>query len=206
MPEDNSDMINIGGQQVSLADLANMDTTNIEEKRFESFPVGVFSWLVTSAKLTALEKDGKKIPAIMVTAVCEDIHGLAVPRADLGESLKGNEKSEIFRMNTQAPQDFVGYFKAYASDCGFMGSGTLQEILTGFTGTRYIAPILHRRNPNDEDRPYVNLDRDKIQAMAPHVAAIAEAVAETAVQMPQVTQPAVGPQVPVNAATPPAAQ
>jgi hypothetical protein len=42
----------------------------------------------------------------------------------------------------------------------------LQEVLAGYQGHEFIAPIVHRRNKDDAERPYVNIDRTKMMPVA----------------------------------------
>ncbi len=161
-------MMKIGDAELSLADVAHINTDEIDEKRFERIPKGLYTFVVSKAELRALTKDNVTLPGIVVQCQVKEVHELAEPREDNGQAIIDNQSSrqEIFKMNPNAPHDWIGYFKAFASDTGYQGSGSLQELISGFVGTQFLAPVKHVNNPNDADEPYVNIDRKKIQPVA----------------------------------------
>lgn len=168
------DILEIEGGTLSLAELANVQTGEIEEKRYVRIPPGLYRWKVKESVLTILESgsgtDVKKTAAIQCTL--QIVNAIEVPTMpDNGASLVEAEHKETFRMQKDKPLDFVGYFKAFASDAGYRGEGKLQELTAGFEGHEFIAPIVHRVNRNDTDRPFVNLDREKIKPVQDAAAA-----------------------------------
>jgi hypothetical protein len=155
-------------EDLSIADIAGIDISEIAEKRFVQMPVGVYHWIVKEAGLDMMEISGtqKKVPAIVVECQVKNIQALAKGAVVVPEEIIGETRKEIFRYNPEKQTDWIGYFKAFAADTGYTASGSLQEVLAGYQGHEFIAPIVHRRNKDDADRPYVNIDRTKMMPVS----------------------------------------
>lgn len=147
---------------ISLEQLANIDLSNVAEKRFTRTPAGTFQFVIDAENMPKLEKmgDGEKAKAgiaffckIEAVMAVKDTTEVSDPA-----SLLGKMHRETFFLGSD---DDFGYLVAFLHDIGVEGKGTLPQILAQSVGKRFQASVVHRKNPNDTDRPYVNLNRDK---------------------------------------------
>lgn len=156
-------------QQVTLAELASIDMTDVQEKRgLGPFPKGTFRFKVKEAKLDTVEQKDEKtdrlvnIPVVRFEMGVSEIIGLGNPEFNVPEKhaeiMKRTYKCVIFIKNF----DDIGRIKAFLTDSGFKGAGKLNELLDGFKGHEFIAPIKHKPNKNDPDFPYVNIVWEKV--------------------------------------------
>ena len=107
---------NTDGPKFSLAELAEIDVTQVDEIRFEILPKMTAIWKVVDCKLEAIGKDEK--PAIQVT--CQPTAVIAV----VDEAYKDQEtwpklleKKHNENFFVKEAED-VGRFKAFAIDLG----------------------------------------------------------------------------------------
>jgi len=184
------DMVIIeGGEEISLADLAGVDLEGIAEQRFSSLPRGVYVLEVSSEKPphfgTIENKEGKKKAAAIFTQTVLDVLALAdnndAPEGD-PTKLIGREHRETFFVSDQKS---IGYIKAFVKDIGGQadkgplgGVAGKPGILDACAGIRFQAPIGHRKDPNDADKIYVNIVRNKIKPLGrAEASSVAQAVA-----------------------------
>lgn len=161
--------VNNEEQGVTLADLAGIDMSEVEEYRGGGItPEGVYEWQVVSATLDKLsfldKKSGENVTAPIIDIKlranaclqCKD------PGIDPVE-LVGIEFNERFFIR-DAIKD-IGKIKAFMSDIGFTGSGSLGDQLDQLINMEFTAAVKHRKNNNDPDRPYANLDNKTIKPL-----------------------------------------
>lgn len=146
--------LSIGGAEVSLADIANLDMDGVVEVRFEVFPKGGYAWKGIAGKIETTGEGDNKKALISFESECFQVYG--TEDGIDPESLVGKKHREAFFLSGDKALENLGRAKAYMSDTGFKGSGTLQELLDGWGGTQFKAKIKHRKDKNDEDRIYVN--------------------------------------------------
>lgn len=191
------DMVEIEGQQVSLASIAGIDLEGIAEQRFSSLPRGMYLFEVNSdpmPHLEAIDAKGVKKPAAIMSFIVKDCFGLNDPSEApkdeaTGQSnpllLIGKTHREVFFLSDEKS---IGFCKAFLVDIGCPAkTGALGGLpgksgkLEACAGLRFRAPIGHRKDPNDADKVYVNIVRGKIipMGMAPQ-GAVAAAVATAA--------------------------
>jgi hypothetical protein len=153
------EMVQIGGETVSLAELAGIDFSQVAEKRSVRFPVGTFIWEVTAdPEVPKLKKLGDK-PAIGFNLKC--INALAIKDPSYkAEELIGQSHRETFFISSL--EDF-GYVKAFLNDIGVNAAqGNPLPLLEKSVGMKFMASITHTPNKNDKDAPpYVNINREK---------------------------------------------
>ena len=159
--------------EVSLADIANIDMDTVEEFRFENRPAGMYHMKVTDAKITAL---GKEKPAPAVVVECEVQNCLSLVDGSDTQAQIGKTHRETFFMKDG---DGIGRLKAFLTDTGFQGTGSLKDILDAFHGHEFDGIIKHKTDKNDTDRVYVNFAQGKVKPHAGAVAGVA-VVAEQA--------------------------
>lgn len=155
------EMVQLGNETVSLAELAGIDFAHIQEKRTFSFPPGYFLWQVsTEPAPPKLQKLGDG-PAIIFNLKClnvlapiPDKHGV---KAD---ECVGQQHRETFFIRSL--EDF-GWVKAFLLDIGVPAtSGNPLVLLEQAVDRKFAAWIIHTPNRNDKDaKPYININRDK---------------------------------------------
>lgn len=153
------EMVSLGGENVSLADLAGIDFSNIKEKRAFMFPVGSYVFQVSAdPEPPKLKKLGDG-PAITFNLKC--INVLEMKSADLkAEDVMGQIHRETFFISSL--EDF-GYVKAFLNDIGVPATkGNPLQLLMSAVDVKFGARIIHTPNRKDKDLPpYVNIDRSK---------------------------------------------
>lgn len=145
---------------VSLLDLGQFDMNEVEEFRQVQFPPGVYEWQLLECELVEREtKDGVKRAVISMPMQCTNVISAPADPTIQIDQLIG--KKFIENIWIADPKMALGEFKAFCNDINFQESGTLVDLLARMEGLEFVAPIRHARNPNDKDRPYTNLVRDK---------------------------------------------
>lgn len=169
MSEDN-DTFKLDGDTVSLADLAGISLDSIAEKRGgESFPKGVFAWEVdteSAPHLVVFGEGDKAKGGATFKLKCIDV--LAVTDEDFTadkNSLIGKYHTENFFLSGKI-EDALGYIKGFVKDMGAPYNSDLKTLLAGSAGTRFQAPIMKRKNKDDTDVVYTNINRLKMKPMA----------------------------------------
>lgn len=163
MADEMDQMVDVGGQTASLADLAGIDTDQIPETRGSSFPAGAVQFKCEKAELGIFGSDDTKKAGIKFELKCTNVMALLDSEIDM-ESVVGRTHNEVVFIagkdsngNVIDPMQKIGYTKTFMGDAGFKGSGKLQDLLAQFTGHEFLARIKHRKNPNDPDQPFAGL-------------------------------------------------
>ncbi|KKM82146.1 hypothetical protein LCGC14_1322560 [marine sediment metagenome] len=158
MPElDDGVLLNIGDAQVSLAQLAGIPMDDVEEVRRFVFPAMIARWRVEGAKLTIFGAGDKKEAAVQMEFKCrEPLKFVDQTDESKADKLVGKKHSEAFLFRGD-PMETIGRVKAFMSDCGFRGTGQLQELLNGFQGYEFKGKLTITSSANDPDRKFNNL-------------------------------------------------
>lgn len=153
------------GGAFSLADLADLDVSEVAEIRFENLPAGVYGLEVLEADLD--EKDNRdgdnRVIAIFKLGVleCTSCIKKGIPK----ESLVGKthtEKRYIVPDEGEAKVlEGIGLIRSFVWDMGCENRGKLGEIVRNTVGHRFTAPITERTNPNDRSNPFAQLKLSK---------------------------------------------
>lgn len=156
------EMVQIGGETISLAELAGYDFSAVPEKRTFSFPPGHFLWQVSAEpNPPKLQKMGDG-PAIAFNLKCLNV--LAMKKDGTGgvtpEECVGQMHRETFFIRTI--EDF-GWVKAFLVDIGVMKpTDNPLVFLEKSVDAKFAAWIIHTPNRNDKDaKPYININREK---------------------------------------------
>lgn len=167
--EDKLDLVELEGTHATLAELAGLNLDDIAEKRMFGFPRGIFSWEVMQEEdsLPHLEAINGK-PAAVVQFSCIDVHSVnpqdkaEIPNGDVN-TLIGKRHREAFFFSKL---EDIGFLKAFINDVGGAKVGTFGERLRSLGGLRFTAPIVKRKDKNDSDKTYTNIDRQKVKPIA----------------------------------------
>lgn len=147
--------------EVSLADLAGIDMDSVEavEGGFEVTPKGAYVFQVTDAKLAEIAEYA------VVQFTVKVVECMAVASDDkTPESMVDVEHEEnIFIIDVQKS---IGQAKFFMQAAGHNATGTLNQLLDGFCGTKFAAKIKHKAKKNDPDTIYANIDMKSVKPVA----------------------------------------
>lgn len=146
--------------EFSLADLADLDISEVEEIRFENLPQGAYVFEVESAELD--EKPNRdneqrfiaefKLKVVEVKAV--------VKKGVDPDSLIGKRHTEKFYIVPEKAQEGIGRIRAALKDMGFNNEGKLREVLEATVGQQFAGKIAVRKNPQDPSQEFASLKLD----------------------------------------------
>ena len=176
--ENGVEMISIGGEMISLADLAGIDTTEIEENRGGGFPAGHFDFEILVDPLPSLTKEDVKDwndpnpDATVSTAVarfalkCIGVRRVAKPldgsNAPSPESLIDRNYFRTFKL---MKAEDLGKLVAFISDVGQKSKGALSEQIVACAGLRFSAVLTESFNRDNKDQTFVTMHPKKIEAL-----------------------------------------
>lgn len=166
MSDDISDIVSIGGENVSLADLAGFDLGGVQELRGSLTPIGTFRLMVKSAVLAMVTtKDGPSAGVVFEFIIKEVLAVVPPEGMDNFEedSLIGTEHRHTFFIREAKD---LGRVKAFLIDIGYQGVGQLQDLLQGSVDHEFIGSIRHTADKNDKERKFANLRLDKLKPIA----------------------------------------
>lgn len=170
---DLNESFKLEGQEISLGDLAGLNLDEVQEKRFEALPKGDFVFEVESAKLAVNGEGDKKRPVVAFKTKVLDV--IRVNDNDFTgkpEDLVGKIHAQLFFITSL---DSVGYIKAFLKDIGVLPGKDFNSTLAHAAGVRFQAPIGKRKDPNDSDKVYTQINQMKIK---PLVSAPASSIAQ----------------------------
>jgi hypothetical protein len=150
--------------EMSLADLAGLDVSGIDEIRFETLPQGSYSFEVMEAELVeGTDKDqAKRFEGRFSMKIIEV---LSVLEAGVDkESLVGKSITERFFISPTKTADeiqkAIGRLRAFVTDMGCDSTGALGTIIENTIGHKFNAKIAHRKDPEDKSIVYARLKLD----------------------------------------------
>lgn len=156
--ENASAMLEVNGEQVSLADIAGLSMDDVAEVRGFTFPKGLFTWQVVESGLTV--RDAKGVPTAVIAHKLECVDCDVIEEGKDPADFIGKNFYETFWLKDM--EDDLGKNKAFMVDTGFTGSGLLQDLLVEFAGTEFKAKITNKPDANDKSIIYANLDRRSV--------------------------------------------
>lgn len=144
----------------SLADLADVDVTDIEEVRFVDLPAGVFDWEITEADLAEDEKDGERRFKAEVSLKILEVKAVLEPNVDK-EALVNKVHTERFFIYPGKSEDEVkkaiGRIRAFVTDVGMDSKGKLGDIVRNLKGHTFTGKIVKQTDKVDKTRSYARL-------------------------------------------------
>ncbi len=158
MSDEDDLVLNVGGESVTLAQIAGVNMDDVEEVRRFLFPTMVARWEVDKAELGVIRQSGKNVVAVKFQFKCKEPIAFGKPEDESkADSLIGKLTGEPIKFIDIEAADTFGRIKAFMADCGFKGSGSLTELLNGFVGTEFIGKVALTPDPNDTDKHYNNM-------------------------------------------------
>lgn len=148
------------GEGFSLADLAGLDVSGIEEVRFIQLPSGDYEWEVINTNLEEDEKDGDR--RFKITFELKIVEVKAVLEANVDkDSLVGKIFEERFFIKPKESQEDVakaiGRVRAFITDTNGNSKGALGEIVANHKGATFRAQIVKQKDRNDKSIEYARL-------------------------------------------------
>ena len=159
------------GNPFTLSDIASIPKAEVEERRFEVTPVGIYQLKCVDTKLLIKPTKNGPSPAIEFHY---DITGVSVQnwKDQNGnerdtQTLIGKKFTENMYLDKKDILTSIGYVKAFMKDSGFQGVGELQEMLAAYIGTEFRTPLIHKVDPNDTDKKYPRIVQEKFSPVKP---------------------------------------
>lgn len=154
-------------QDFSLADLAGLDVSDIEEIRSSTTPEGVFNFKINSAKLEeGTNRDEERRIILTVTMEITEVKAL-IDRKIEKESVVGKTYTEKFYIVPEKAPEGIGRIRAFITDVGLDSSGPLGGVegqaegsIDRLVGHFFDGKIKHKADANDKSVKYARLVLD----------------------------------------------
>lgn len=145
-----------GEVEFSLADLAGVDASDIQEVRFENLPPGAYDFIGRGAKLEEMtnREDKKRFVLTLTMEVVEC--KVCLERGVEKESLVGKKHIEKMYILPENPADGIGRIRALYADIGLDNRGPLGGVegqAPGFIDTfvDHVFPGKIKHKPRKDD-------------------------------------------------------
>lgn len=141
----------------SLADLAELDVSDIAEIRFETLPQGIYEFICKNPKLDeGTNKDGEKQFVFTSDNVIEEVVQVLDANVDK-EKLVGKSQQQRQNIDPSDAETGIGRIRAYGTDIGIDSTGKLGEVVSRMDGQRFRAKIVHNKDKTDPSIVYARL-------------------------------------------------
>jgi len=146
----------------SLADIADLDASDIQEMRFSTLPAGIYTFKTISAALGERDNRDNK-PRVIPTFKFEvvEVKTAKVPKDfDVQELVGKTHQEKVYLVPNEGPlklAESVGRLKAFIWDMGVDEWGKVQEMLDRCEDNIFDGQIISRANPNDKTSPFAQL-------------------------------------------------
>jgi len=140
----------------SLADLADLDVSGIDEIRFESLPDGIFDFIIRNPELSeGTNKDQEKI--FYFNAKCEVEECLSLLAGGDLESFKGKVHNHRQNIDLADAETGIGRIRAFATDVGVDSTGKLGEVVERMKDHRFRCKVVNVPDKEDKSIKYARL-------------------------------------------------
>lgn len=144
----------------ALADLMDLDVSDIKEIRFETLPQGIFDFVVKNPKLDeGTNKDQERIFIFTADCVIEDVVAVLDAGVDK-EGLVGKSYNQRQNIDPTDAETGIGRIRAFGTDIGIDSTGKLGEVVARMDETRFRAKIVHQKDKQDPSIVYARLRFD----------------------------------------------
>lgn len=154
--DDVVDQVEDTTMEFSLADLAGVDATDIQEVRFELVPQGVFEFQGTKASFDEIETDDGKVFVLSLEMQVVEVKAV-VDRGVNRDELPGKKHIEKRWIRPAEAADGIGKVRAFYADIGLPNIGPLggvegqpEGFVDGFVGHVFTGKILHKVRKSDK--------------------------------------------------------
>lgn len=155
-----------GTGNFSLADLADLDVSDIEEIRFVSLYSGVYDFVVDTAELKEDTRDDKRVFIAEFGLKIAEVHAILEPNitAEQREKMVDKVHTQKFIIRpTESQEDVlkqIGRVRAFITDIGQDSAGKLGDIVRNAKGHAFKATITKSKDRQDPTREFTNLKLD----------------------------------------------
>lgn len=159
-----SDAGGSSGDDYSLADLADLDVSDIAEIRFETLPAGIYEFEITAGDFEegVDRDDAKRFKAEFKMKVLA-VKAVLAPGVDK-DSLVDKVHAEKFFISPGKPTEdiakAIGRIRAFVSDIGQNSAGKLGEIVANTKGHVFTGKIIQQVDKDDKSIVYARLKLD----------------------------------------------
>lgn len=163
------------GQEFSLADLANLDVTDIAEVRFESLPAGLYTFRGVSAKFEdVVNRDDERRLRLMLKMEVAEVKSVLdrdykTPEAK--EGLLGKVHTETQYIVPDKAPEGIGLIRSMFSDLGLPNTGALggvegqpEGMVDAFVGHEFPGKIIAQPRKGDPTQKDARLRLEKAKA------------------------------------------
>lgn len=152
-----SEEMDMDGAGFTLADLGDLDISDIEEIRYESLPAGAYGFKIVSATLD--EKPNRDQEQRFIAEVkLEVVEVKAVIKKGVElESLIGKTHTEKFYIVPEKAAEGIGRVRANFTDMGIDSTGKFRDVLDRAVGHTFFAKIKEQKDKEDPSRVYARL-------------------------------------------------
>ena len=151
-------------ESFSLADLADLDVSDIEEVRFVSLPAGIYDFEVTNADFHEDTKDGETRFKIEFALKIIEVKSI-MESGKNPDDFVGKEHTERFFVKPTDEQEKVlkaiGRVRAFITDMGGDSEGKLGDIVRNQKGHTFTGKIVKQKDRNDPSVEYARLRLEK---------------------------------------------
>lgn len=140
----------------SLADLADLDVSGIDEIRFETLPAGIFDFIIRNPTIDeGTNSEQEKV--FYFNCGCEVEECVSLLEGGDVAALKGKTHNHRQNIEPADPEKGIGRIRAFVSDVGLDSSGKLGAIVENLKDHRFRAKIVTTTDKIDRSRKFANL-------------------------------------------------
>lgn len=140
----------------SLADLADLDVSGIDEIRFENLPGGIYDFIIRSPGIEeGTNKEQERI--FYFECKCEVEECLALIEGGDLESMKGKVHNQRQNIEPAEPEKGIGRIRAFVSDVGLDSAGKLGDIVASLKDHRFRCKVVNVPDSTDKSIKYARL-------------------------------------------------
>lgn len=147
----------------SLADLADLDISEVQEIRFESLPAGIYAFKIVNATLdegTNQENEKRFFVEFKLEVVeCKAV----VKKGVTKEELVGKQHSEKMYIVPEKAAEGIGRIRAAIADMRLPNEGKFNDVLASTVGETFTGKIAEQTDKNDRSRVYARLKLDPVK-------------------------------------------
>lgn len=141
----------------SLADLAELDVSEVQEIRFETLPMGIYDFVAKNPSLAeGTDRDQNKIFLFTADCVIEEVVSCLDSNYDQ-EKLVGKSYQQRQNIDPTDAETGIGRIRAFATDIGVDSTGKLGDVVSRIDGQRFRAKIVHQKDKTDPQIVYARL-------------------------------------------------
>lgn len=155
--------IMINENELSLADFAGLDMSEVEAVRFAVTPAGRFLWRVAESEIVSLEvpvdyddesAGNTNIPCISVMLTAVNCLALIDDELDPADYI---DIKHIVNFRIRDFKKDMGKFVAFLNDIGIESTAPIQALLDEIHGLEFLSDIVNNKSRNNPDIIFANL-------------------------------------------------